>query len=362
MRSLMVLPAFLFLAAAAPTSPPIEPLLERHVAALGGIRAIESIGSIVELGWYSEGDLRIATYAAQRRPFYRVIGDPRDPLGEIHEGYDGSAWEYYPDPGIVLRTVGDAASAARHAADFDDPLVQAEARGITLTPGAPAVLLGASELVVHATLPDGFSEDVFVNPTTWMIDAERRTVPMHAFGKRYSTIDALADYHRDGGVMRAHTFKEIDEDTGEILTQSTVTSVQVNPNLPVAMFLPPQWNRTPLQTMIQRIYDERDEARSVLDTYRNFSALVDIRADATGDAIDFVGYQCLKMGHPDTAVALLSQNVADHPHSAPAHFGLGRAYEASGHIEDARSQYLAATALDPGYKRAKDALDSLRTQ
>jgi hypothetical protein len=360
MRSLIAALAFLLLAAATPASPPRELIVKRHIAALGGIRAIESITSVVERGWYREGALQIATYAAQMRPFYRVIGDPRNALGEIHEGYDGSAWEYYPDPGIVLRTIGDAAGATRHAADFDDPLVRPESRGVILTPGQPASLFGSSEYVVHATLADGFSEDLFVNPTTWMIDAEKRVVPMHAFGKRYSTIDALGDYRPEGGVMRPHTFREIDQDTGAVLTQSVVTRVEINPELAIAMFSPPVWDRTSLQEMIQRIYDERDEALSVLATYRAYSALVDVRADATGDAIDFVGYQCLKMRLPNTAVALLAQNVADHPNSARAHFELGRAYEASGRIEDARSQYLRAIAIDPKYKRAKDALDALR--
>ena len=80
---------------------------------------------------------------------------------------------------------------------------------------------------------------------------------------------------------------------------------------------------------------------------------------ATGDAVDFVGYQCLKMGHADTAVALLKLNVADNPRSARAHFGLGRALEASGDTAGAISEYRAAVAIDPGYARAQAALDML---
>ena len=97
--------------------------------------------------------------------------------------------------------------------------------------------------------------------------------------------------------MRAHRFQEIDEKTGATLTESAVTSVEINPSLPLSMFSPPIWDRTPLQQMIQRIYDERDEARSVLATYRDFTQLVDMHSGAVGDAVDFVGYQCLKMGH-----------------------------------------------------------------
>lgn len=355
-----VLPAVLLGAASQP-GPTLDAIVNNHIAALGGTVAIAAITSFIERGWYREGSFKIDTFTAQMRPFYRVIGDPRtDPLGEIHEGYDGSAWEYYPDPGIVVRTVGEAADAARHAAAFDDALVDHARRGIGLALEAPTIVRGTQEYTIRAVFADGFAEDVFVNPATWMIDAEKRVVPMHAFGKLYTTLDVLSDYRADGGVMRAHRFQEIDEDTGTILTESAVASVEINPPLALPMFSPPVWDRTPLQQMIQRIYDERDEARSVMATYRDFAPLIDIHSAAAGDAVDFVGYQCLKMGHADTAVTLLTQNVEDHPNSARAHFGLGRAYQAAGVLQEAKTQYRLALAIDPKYQKAADALGALK--
>lgn len=351
----------LLLGASSPLGQSLDDVVNNHITALGGKAAIASIVSVIERGWYREGDFKIDTFTAQMRPFYRVIGDPRtDPLGEIHEGYDGSAWEYYPDPGIVVRTVGAAADAARHTAAFDDPLVDHARRNIRLTLEAPTTVRGTKEYTIRTILADGFTEDLYVNPTTWMIDAEKRVVPMHAFGKRYTTINALSDYSPEGGVMRAHRFQEIDEETDATLTESAVTSVEINPPLPLSMFSPPLWDRTPLQQMIQRIYDERDEARSVIATYRDFAQLVDMHSAAVGDAVDFVGYQCLKMGHSETAVLLLEQNTADHPNSARAHFGLGRAYQAAGKPAEAKAQYQRALAIDPKYKRAGDALDSIK--
>jgi hypothetical protein len=361
MRPLRIVSAALLLGASGQQAPALDVIVNNHVTALGGEAAIASIASFIERGWYREGDFKIDTFTAQMRPFYRVIGDPRtDPLGEIHEGYDGSAWEYYPDPGIAVRTVGPAADATRHTAAFDDPLVDYARRNIRLTLEAPTTIRGIKEYTIRTILVDGFAEDLYVNPNTWMIDAEKRVVPMHAFGKRYTTIDALSDYRPEGGVMRAHRFQEIDEETGATLTESAVTSVEINPSLPLSMFYPPIWDRTPLQHMIQRIYDERDEARSVLATYRDFTQLVDIHSAAVGDAVDFVGYQCLKMAHADTAVLLLEQNVADHPNSARAHFGLGRAYQAAGKPEEARVQYRRALAIDPKYQRAREALDAIK--
>jgi hypothetical protein len=175
--------AILLLGAAPATPPPsIDRIVADHIAALGGMTKIAAIHTVVERGRYVEGSDQIDTYAAQMRPFYRVIGDPSRALQEIHEGYDGSAWEYYPDPGIVVRTTGAAAQAARHAAPIDDPLVAYRDHGTTLTFGGVRDVLGQRCYVLRATLYDGFREDIFVNAQTFMIDGEERVVPMHAYG------------------------------------------------------------------------------------------------------------------------------------------------------------------------------------
>src|SRR5260370_35698501 len=109
-----------------------------------------------------------------------------------------------------------------------------------------------------------------------MIDGRAQAVPMHAFGKRYTTHDIYADYRPEGGVMMAHSDKEIDSSTGAILDEGGITAVKINPDLPSDAFAPPIWKRTPLQQMVQRIYDERYEQIAVLRTYRDLPNLVDM--------------------------------------------------------------------------------------
>ncbi len=336
-------------------------IVARHVAALGGLAAVHGVHSFIEHGWYREGDLYLAdTYQAQMRPFYRVIGDPSHALTEIHEGYDGSAWEYYPDPGIVVRTVGDAARATRHGATFDDPLVDYAAQGTTLSYGGTESFRGNAVYVVHVTLVDAFREDLLVDERSYLIDARAQVVPMHAFGERLNTYDVFEDYRPEGGVMMAHHFLEVDVSKSRTLDESGIESVEINPVLPLAEFSPPQWDRTPLQTMIERIYEELDDPEAVVVTYHQFRVLVDMAATATGDAVDFVGYQCVKMGHADSGVALLTLNVSDHPNSARDHYGLGRALEAAGDRARAGREYERALQIDPNFERARTALDALR--
>lgn len=338
-------------------------IVAQHVEAIGGSARIDALHSFGIHLRYTEGSHSSDHgYMAFQRPFYRVVGNPADPItvDTIREGYDGSAWEFYADPGIVLRTIGAAARATRHGAQqFIDPLVNYQARGVRLELTGTRMLGASNEFVLHATLRDGFQTNILVNTRTYLIDASEAVVPMHAFGRKLHTINIFRDYRPVGGVLYPFMTSEVDESTGKTLDSSRVLSVESNHVYPSAYFSPPTWNRTPLQQLIQRVYDERDQATAVMETYYDFMPVVDVHGKTAADAIDFVGYQCLKMGHPDSAIALLRANAIANPSYAPAYFGLGRALAAGGKRNEAVADFRRALALDPSYQRAKDALDAL---
>jgi hypothetical protein len=241
--------------------PPLKWLIAQHEIRLGGATRIHAIRSVVQHIWYKEGADTGDGLIFQMRPFYRVIGDPRvDGLKGYYEGYDGSAWEYYPDPGIVVRTIGPAAGATRHSAQIDDVLVDHELYGTALLLTGRRIVDGNDVFVVRAVLSDGFNEDVYVDTSTLMIDGIQRIVPMHAFGQRYVTHDVFKDYRPEHGVMWWHATQEVDSKTGSILSQGGIKTVQINTRLPVSMFSPPHWKKTPLQRMIELIYEERDDS------------------------------------------------------------------------------------------------------
>jgi hypothetical protein len=344
---------------AAQTTPTVDDIVNAHIAALGGADKIRAIHSFILHGTYHEGDLNAKTTVTQMRPFYRVIGNMAEPLRHLHEGYDGSSWEYYPDPGIVVRTVAAAAATTRHSAMFDDALVDYREHGTTVVLDGSTDLAGHRAYLLHVTLADSFREDLFVNTKTWMIDGYARIVPFHAFGGSYATHMEMSDYRPEGGVMMPHRSREVDTATGKIFDESTVESVDINPELPLAIFSPPVWERTPIQQMIQRIYEERTDPAAVMQTYRDFKALIG-SATSTANAVDFVGYQCLKMGESATAVALLTQNVTDNPQAPRAHFGLGRVFKTQGRVAEANAEFDRALALDPNYIQARTARDALK--
>jgi tetratricopeptide (TPR) repeat protein len=79
----------------------------------------------------------------------------------------------------------------------------------------------------------------------------------------------------------------------------------------------------------------------------------------THDAAETAGFQSLKMGQHEGAIALLERNARDYPNVATSAFGLGRAYATAGHPRDARTEFERALQLDPKYERASKALKEL---
>ena len=168
----------------------------------------------------------------------------------------------------------------------------------------------------------------------------------------------MDDYKPVGGVLMPFRTRQIDDASGRVMDSSVTTSVRANIGLAPSFFAPPTFTRTPLQSVIAAIYEEREDAGAVLQTYRDYRAAYGSGISSV-DAIDFIGYQCLKMRDSKSAVALLAANAADYPASASAHFGLGRALVADGDAARASAEFKRALEIDPSYTRAKDALAAL---
>jgi len=135
-------------------------------------------------------------------------------------------------------------------------------------------------------------------------------------------------------------------------------SIVANRPYDPAVFSPPEFKRTPIQKWLEQLYAARDDVNAVLWSYRDFRQAYP--ATDTRSGVEFIGYQILKMGSAATAVELLKANARDYPNVAASAFGLGCAFQTAGDLANARKEFERAIALDPGYKRAADALKSLK--
>lgn len=337
----------------------VNQILDRHVQALGGQKNIDAVHTVVEHLEYQEGPhVNPNAFLARMRPYYKTIADPNDKNPGISEGYDGSAWEYYSDPGVVIRTVGAAAASTRHGLEIFDSLVDYKLLGTRVELSGLENFAGAPAYRLRVTLSDGYEKELFVDPNSFLIVGDRRAAPIHAFGEPVRSENRISDYRRISGVMFPFSVREIEVATGKELNSVTVQSLTVNRELEPSFFGPPQYQRSPLQQMLEQLYEERADAVSVLFTYQSFR-----RANPTvetADGVGFIGYQMVKMGDFKAAIELLTANAADYPKAAGAQFGLGRAYKATGDLDNARIHFQKALDIDPTFEKAQNGLNALK--
>ena len=334
----------------------VDDIIDRYIDAIGGPASIDAIDNLVYTnGTYEEGDYKSDgdSTMSVARPWFKLVGDKQNPGGYM-EGYDGAAWEWFSDPAIVLRTVGAASEAIRHYAGVESPLIDYGDKGST------AELLGESELdgrpvhVIRLTRRDGYVEQFYIDRDTFLINASSGEAPLHAFGEDVTTVTRIADYRDVNGVLIAHRFVSIQIPSGRVVSSMQWGRVESNLPLPDDWFSPPKFERTPLQHFIESLFGQRSDLNSVMWTYNEFvRAYPDLD---TSSAVNIAGFQILKMGEIETAVALLEQNALDYPTSASTRFGLGRAYQMAGLLGRAREEFQAALDVDSSYERAKSAL------
>lgn len=232
----------------------LDEILERHVQALGGGDKIKAVHSVIQHLEYREGSFVIPdAFIARMRPYYKTIGDPKDKKIDINEGYDGSAWEYYADPGVVIRTVGAAAAATRHGTEIIDSLVEAKSLGTRIELSGKTTFAGHRAYKLHVTLADGFEKDVFIDEVSFLIIGDRRSAPIHAFGTAVHSENRIDDYRSVDGVLFPFSIREVEIATGRELNSNMIQSIVLNEPLDPEFFSPPQFQRTPLQQMLEQV-------------------------------------------------------------------------------------------------------------
>jgi tetratricopeptide (TPR) repeat protein len=344
----------------------LDQIVLRHLEALGGADRIHALQSLVIRGMHHEGGvippdmpIRARNYMAFLRPYYGVIGDPAIANPDLREGFDGSSWEYYGDPGIVVRTVGAAAAATRHTSEFlQDSLLDYREKGTRLELAGSEKISDRECYKIRVTLADGFQKYVFVDHETFLVIADRKSAPIHAFGSSVTSETRFSDFQPVNGVLMSRRELEVEIATGRVLAESRRVIIEANTLHDPSIFSPAPRTRTPLQECLEQLYNERTDTISVMYTYRLFKTThpeVDPR-----EGIEFVGYQMAKMSDYSASIELLKANAADHPNSASSQFSLGRAYTAAGITELAKQAFERALRIDPQFKKATDGLNALR--
>lgn len=79
--------------------------------------------------------------------------------------------------------------------------------------------------------------------------------------------------------------------------------IEANVDLPADWFSPPRFERTTIQAFIELLYGQRADLTAVMFTYHEFRRAYP--GTDTNGATNMAGYQMLKMGEVENAIALL---------------------------------------------------------
>ena len=354
--TLMAYAALIFcLPGTANARPSAEQVVANYILALGGSKAVASVKTIIVRGIYSEGTMSFDATVARMRPFYKLVGDPLKRSKDYEEGYDGSAWEFYGRPGIVLRTVGAPAAATRHSTAVLGALADYRGDSASIELLGSEVIAGRKAWQIRLRMRDGYRLDDFIDAANWRLTGERQIAQIHAVGDKVRIERRFGDFRTVDGITIPFETSNVNIATGAILNRFVVRSVTLNQHLDPSHFSPPAFTRTPRQSLIETLFTQRDDP----DTLR--WTLFDFRRAHTDTSTDepcrIAGYQMVKAGAFSGAIALLKQNEKDYPASAAAASNLGRAYANAGKPKAATAE--RALELDPRDQRARAALEAL---
>ena len=305
-------------------------------------------------------------------------GDPRDPLRLEYLPESRTAYVQYNKVGDApaetiadfaerLRAFVDSAPVNRVVLDLrlnrggdgtlNQPLVLSLIRSPKLEgPGHLFVIIGrstfsAAQFLVHDL--EEYTDAVFVGePTAGKPnsygDSRRITLPNSGITVRASV------YHW----QRTHPLDTRPWKGPDVAAELTSREYRANVDPALREIL--AWKPEP--SLAERMRDAFAAGDSAGALRLHLTYKTDPRHAYTDTEVELnaLGYELLRQGRHQAAIAVLQLNSADHPGSSNAFDSLGEAYMEAGRREEAVRSYERALALDPANENARQMLEKLR--
>jgi hypothetical protein len=225
----MAMPAF----AAPPTSDlPLEEVIVRHVAALGGAAALRGIRSkAVDLQIVEKGRVIAARYRCNKAPAFRI--DIYDKGKHVFcEGLDGKGpWIWPGDAPAARPGVPDAKRTGIEGVEFNLYGLNAfDALGNRVALDGRETIESVRYYVLRVDLKDSYQTFLYIDPNSWMI-ARRRDFranhpDLNPTRQRLET--QYSDFRRVGGILNAFLQHQVDLSNGRITQVQIVDRMDYN--------------------------------------------------------------------------------------------------------------------------------------
>lgn len=215
-----------------------DSVINAYLAAVGGRSAVLAVRTRRLRGTYDEGQLHAATDIVWARPATRRV-NVHAPGFEYSEGFDGSTWEYNFKTGQLKRDSGAAADAGRRGAEFDESFIDYRVKGHRVALVGLDTLNGRAAYQLRVTLADGWVKEYYFDPTTQLIVALRKSMPVHATGAAVASLSYYGDWRKVGAVLMAHSFVEREVATSRTMNTLHWDVIELNVTLEPSELAPP---------------------------------------------------------------------------------------------------------------------------
>jgi len=228
----------------------LDPVLQRHAEARGGMAAIEAIQSVdvqltINEGWEvdahyratRDGDMRIDVFADGERVFTEALDQKK--AWSLKKGEEKGAPITEEEGRILWRGVLGNVYGLHELAG----------QGVRVSVSGPEELDGESYWVVDLVHEDGFEDRYYLDAETYLVARQRSDHALHPavdpevrrFESRYS------DYREVDGVLCAFLIEKFDLDSGGRVQLTTVRSRESNTTEDRSIFLMPTEPSAPLE-------------------------------------------------------------------------------------------------------------------
>jgi tetratricopeptide (TPR) repeat protein len=284
--------------------------------------------------------------------YNRVADAPEETIADFAERLRG-----FVDSAPVDRVVLDLRLNRGGDGTLNQPLVLSLIRSPKLEgPGHLFVIIGrstfsAAQFLVHDL--EEYTDAVFVGEPTGgkpnsYGDSRRITLPNSGI-----TVRASIYYWQRTRPLDTRLWKAPD-------VAAELTSRDYRANVDPALREILAWKPEP--SLAERMRDAFAAGDSVGALKLHLAYKTDRRHAYTDTEVELnaLGYELLRQGRREAAIAVLQLNTADHPGSSNAFDSLGEALMEAGRREDAVRSFERALALDPGNENARQMLEKLR--
>jgi len=367
---LLLIPAVLYTTSAQRVAKTDE-IVEKAIEAMGGLKRIHAIHSLVFKGFHYEGSYKqefagskaSTAIMVRMRPGLRLVGcRPEIPAcdgqwSSIVEAFDGEhGWELNWPKQRLVKTVNKAERALRCGAEFDYLFIDYKKRGFAASYLGRKTVLGDEAEAVQVD-QDGCSSAIYYfSPITFELLMTELTIPVHARGDAIRMVAVHREFMTVNGVRFPSRSEEMNAATGDVIDGGAWTSIEVNTLEGAKIFSPPVVHPIGITAVVLRMLTKSGTStpQEMMSEYFSFRATEEGQRTEVVYDMNWLGYELLKVDKYDYATAVLGQVVTENPSSAEAYDNLGEAYLQKGEKKKAISAFQHAVDLglkDPDVRR-----------